>query len=324
MNRIIIIIIFSTFFNAIGFSQEKDSTNKDGILAETAGNACKCIDSISVYNKSKEDIAKEVNECIDSQTAAYQLGSKLMSISNLEKNAKGKDGKKVINISFTTDKTSAEYKEYYYKLERYIMLNCKSLKEKMSSNDKQNTKSLSKNQTAMDFYTKGLDESKNEKYEKAIEYFEKAINIDAEFAFAWDNMGLCFRKLNNYDKSLEAYKKSLEIDPKGIMPLQNIAIVYQYKQEYQNAIDSYERLIEIDKNNPEIYYGIGQVYATNLQDFEKGLTYMCKAYNLYIEQKSPYRTDAESIIKIIYSEMKKLGKENKFDEILKANNITAK
>jgi hypothetical protein len=48
---------------------------------------------------------------------------------------------------------------------------------------------------------------------------------------------------------------------------------------------------------------------------------MCKAYNLYIEQKSPYRTDAEKIINIIYSEMKKQGKENRFVEILKENNI---
>ena len=49
---------------------------------------------------------------------------------------------------------------------------------------------------------------------------------------------------------------------------------------------------------------------------------MCKAYNLYIQQKSPYRADAEKVINIIYYEMKKQGKEEKFNEILKANNIS--
>jgi len=48
---------------------------------------------------------------------------------------------------------------------------------------------------------------------------------------------------------------------------------------------------------------------------------MCRAYTYYIAQKSPYRTDAEKIINLIYSDMKKQGKETVFDEILKKNNI---
>ena len=167
-----------------------------------------------------------------------------------------------------------------------------------------------------------MDESKKENFEKAVQYFEKAVNEDPEFAFAWDNLGLNYRRLNKFDKAIVSYRKSLEIDPNGLMPLQNIAIVYQYKKEYLNAINAYEKLAQIDKNNPEIFYGIGNVYATNLNDYEKGLENMCKAYNMYIEQKSPYRTDAEKIINVIYTEMKKQGKEDKFNQILKANNIS--
>ncbi len=59
----------------------------------------------------------------------------------------------------------------------------------------------------------------------------------------------------------------------------------------------------------------------NLQDFEKGLDNMCKAYVIYTQQKSPYRTDAEKVIAYIYSEMKKQNKTDKFNEVLKANNI---
>jgi hypothetical protein len=49
---------------------------------------------------------------------------------------------------------------------------------------------------------------------------------------------------------------------------------------------------------------------------------MCKAYNLYIKMGSPYRTDAEKIMQLIYSELKKQGKEESFNKILKANNIS--
>ncbi|MFB3389754.1 hypothetical protein [Flavobacterium sp. LAR06] len=63
------------------------------------------------------------------------------------------------------------------------------------------------------------------------------------------------------------------------------------------------------------------MYALHLNDPEKGLDNMCKAYNLYIEQKSPYRADAEKIIQMIYADLKKVGKEDTFDKILATNNI---
>jgi tetratricopeptide (TPR) repeat protein len=245
-----------------------------------------------------------------------------LGIDALKENAVVKDGKKQIDISINTNENSEEYKKYFYELERYMMSNCASVKEKIATNEKQSAKSFSDNKKAIEFYSKGMDESKKENYQKAVEYFEKAIKEDSEFAFAWDNLGLNYRKLNNFDKAIECYKKSLELDPKGLMPLQNIAIVYQYKKEYNKAIEAYSKLAELDKNNPEIYYGIGNVYATNLQDYEKGLENMCKAYNMYVYLKSPYRTDAEKMISLIYVEMKKQGKEEKFNQILKDNNIT--
>jgi hypothetical protein len=48
---------------------------------------------------------------------------------------------------------------------------------------------------------------------------------------------------------------------------------------------------------------------------------MCKAYNIYVAQKSPYRSDAEQVIKNIYGQMKKENKEDQFNKILKDNNI---
>lgn len=134
-----------------------------------------------------------------------------------------------------------------------MMTNCASLKEKMASNEKQSSKSFSDNKKATEFYSKGLNESKNKNYEKAVEYFEIAVKEDPEFTFAWDNLGINYRRLKNFDKAIEAYKKSLEIDPNGLMPLQNIAVVYQYKKEYYKAIKAYEKLAEIDKNNPEVF-----------------------------------------------------------------------
>lgn len=321
MKKLPILLLLISFYTK-GIAQESKNKNTDTLLKELAENGCKCVDSINVYNKANEEIAREISTCIDKQTGALQIGSKLMGIEDLKQNAQEKDGKKQVNISVDFNENSKEYKKYYFEIERYMMSNCSTLKDKVASTEKQSIKSVSENKKALEFYSKGLSESKNENFSKAVEYFEKAVKEDPEFAFAWDNLGISYRRLNNFDKAIASYEKSLALDPNGLMPLQNIAIVYQYKKEFVKAIAAYERLAKVDANNPEVFYGIGNVYATNLKEYEKGLHNMCKAYNLYIEQKSPYRTDAESIISMIYAEMKKQGKEEQFNQILKENNIS--
>lgn len=309
---------------SVGISQKNKESASNSLLRELSENACKCVDSIITINRSNAEISKDISSCIDKQTGAYQLGSKLMNIDDLKADAKEINGKKQINISINMNENSEDYKDSYYEIEKYLMNNCPKLKEKIGSNEKINAKSLSFNNKALEYYDKGIAESEKEHFEKAVKYFEKAVNEDPEFAFAWDNLGLNYRKLNKYDEAIAAYKKSLEIDPFGLMPLQNIAVVYQYTKEYDKAIDAYQRLSLVDSNNPEVFYGMGNVYANSLFEYEKGLDYMCKAYNMYIAIKSPYRADAETAINIIYAAMKKQGKEDKFDEILKDNNIKQK
>jgi len=311
-----ILLSLITCFVFKGFSQGKENENTQILLKELSENSCKCIGLIDTIDKFPKTVSKEINKCINKQVSAYQLGFKLMKIdtTNLES--------KNINILINANEYSNEFKKYYYEIERYLFENCSSLKSKIASFEKRSNKSISENPKALEFYSKGISEIKKQNLKKAILFFKKSVQIDPTFAFAWDNLGISYRKLNNYDKAIESYEKSLEIDPNGLMPLQNIAVVYQYKKEYKKAIKTYERLAELDENNPEIYYGIGQIYSLNLQNYEKGLDNMCKAYNMYAEQKSPYRTDAEKVISMIYSEMKKLGREQKFDEILKLNNIS--
>jgi len=318
----VLIIILTLCFYIQGISQGNEKRKFDKLLKELSENGCKCVDSINTINKSKEKITIEISKCIDNQTGAYQLGVKFINIKELEKRAEVKDGKKQINYSIFTNKDSEEYLGYYYEVEGYMMNHCTSFKNKIAASDFESKKSYSENPIAKKLYLKGIKESDKENYKKAITYFRKAIGIDSVFAFAWDNIGICNRKLKNYDEAIYAYNKSLQLDPKGILPLQNIAVVYKFKKEYEKAISAYIKLAELDQNNPEVYFGIGEIYSLYIKDYGKGLENICKAYNLYIEQKSPYRSDAEKIIGIIYNEMKKLGKEDQFNEILKENDIT--
>ena len=320
MKKSVFTVLFICFY-LFGAGQTTNKKEADKLLKETSEKACKCIDSIDTRNKSSEELAKEVSKCIDRQEEGYQLTSKIMNI-DLTSNLKTTE-KKTIDIVLNTNKNSDEYKKYYSEIENYLSDHCKALKMTLASSDIENDKSVSNNPVALNFYSKGLKYFKNDDYKKALTYFEKAVKADSVFAFAWDNIGVCYRKQDNYDAAIYAYNRSLAIDPNGITPLQNIAVAYEYKKEYDKAIKAYKTLSELDSFNPEVFYGIGRVYAFFLNDYEKGLDNMCKAYNLYTKQKSPYRVDAEKLIGSIYKEMKKLNNTDKFNEILKANNINA-
>jgi len=303
------------------FSQEKDSLKLDTqeLLKEFSNNACKCADSVSTFNKSKKAIAAEIHSCIDKQVSAYQMVTQLAAIKDIKK-AAGSNNKITVNLD--TNPNSQEYKKHYYQLERYLMNNCNSVKDKMAVNDEVNDKSLSSNPEALKYYNQALDVTQKGDYGKAIDYYKKAVVFDPEFTFAYDNMGICYRRLEKYDEAIEAYEKSLKINPNGSMPLQNIAVAYIYKQQYKKAVKAYERLAELQPENPEAFFGIGNLYATSLFDYEKALDNLCQAYNIYIEQKSPYRSDAEKLIQGVYLEMKKQGKEELFKQILKKHNIS--
>ena len=87
----------------------------------------------------------------------------------------------------------------------------------------------------IEFYQKGQLDFEEKKYKEALKNYQKAVEIDKNFAFAWDNIGLCNRYLENYEDAIVAYEKSIKINPKGLMPLQNLAIVYSYKKDYKNC-----------------------------------------------------------------------------------------
>lgn len=277
--------------------------------------ACTCIDSIDYYSKSQNEISLKVAACIDKSVELVQMNQLVMEMV-FDTNSNSKK-----EYTVNVNKESSEYKKTYYELERALMDSCVALKNIVNVNDKPEEHSFSKDKTAMSFYSTGNDFSDKGKLKEALESYYQAVKIDPLFVFCWDNIGVCERKLGNYDKAIDAYNKSLDINPKGATALQNLPVVYQFLKKYDLAIKAYKKLIKVDNKNPEGYFGVSRMQIIT-GEMEEALGNMCKAYNLYIELKSPYRSDAEKMISLIYTEMKKENKLDKFNAILKDNNIS--
>ena len=156
--------------------------------------------------------------------------------------------------------------------------------------------------------------------ENAIAKFSKAVQIDPNFAFAWDNLGISYRKNEQYDKAIEAYQKSLAIYSEGRLPLLNIAITYNLNKQYQEAIHYYKKFITVYSEDPEGYYGLGLILYTQDQQ-EEGLDNLIHAYTIYTAQNSPYRADAAKKIGYMYKDLKNQNKLDIFHKVADKYNL---
>lgn len=306
--------IFIFLISSALFGQK---VNNDDAIDKILEEICECIDDVERYDRLRTDILVDIAECIDRQVVSYQL---INSLTNIALD----DSEEDTDIIIGFEKDSDLYKKAYRDIEDRLSDECDALNDAIISHDKLLDNSVSEDPEARRYYSLGIQESNDGNYERALEYYKEAVRVDDNFAFAWDNIGFCNRKLGNYEEALAAYEKSLSISPKGTMPLQNIAIVYEYMGEYHKAIDAYKRMGEIYPDDPEVNYGIGRIYAEMLEEDEIALDYICKAFLKYIEIKSPYRSDAELLFSIVFKRMKEKGKEDEFIRILNKYDINVK
>jgi tetratricopeptide (TPR) repeat protein len=288
------------------------------ILRESSLNACHCIDSFLQVRKVGDpngDILKNVTACIDDEVLVYQMVIKTwQSFTSSDK-----------NIVISSNKNSTEYKRYYKDIETWVTDSCSALRMVMGSNDEPETElSFSKDPEARKQYNAGIKNFTRENYADALPYFKKAVEIDPKFVYALDNLAICYRRTGDLDNALATYEKSLAVSPKGRTPLQNIPVIYELKKDYVKALVSYKKLLQHFPDDAEAYYGMGRISIIYTDELENGVDYMCKAYTIYVKEKSPYSNDAEKNLAYAYKKMKEQGKEEVFLKILEKNNISTK
>ncbi len=283
--KIIKYIIFCSF--ALGYAQN----NNDEALLAVANDACECISKIEASSDAKND---NITDCI----------SKSLETVNGKK-AEGEKGQNDMN---------------YKMVENYLVQHCKSLKELAFTENKKFKYASSDNVLAQLAYDDGMEYINEGDTENAILKFSKAVEIDPNFAFAWDNLGISYRKNKQYEQAIGAYLKSLEIYPEGRLPLLNIAITYNLNQQYTEAITYYENFIDIYSDDPEGYYGLGLILYTQDQE-EAGLDHLIRAYTIYTSQNSPYRADAAKKIGYMYKDLKNQDKLEVFNKVADKYNL---
>ena len=128
--------------------------------------------------------------------------------------------------------------------------------------------------------------NKNE-YGKAIEDFNKAIELDNKFALAYNNRGMVYLNKKEYDKAIEDFNKAIEYFDKAIefafaFAYSNRGLAYFNKKEYDKAIEDFNKAIELDNKFALAYNNRGIVYLdrNKKDEYDKAIEDFNKAIEL--------------------------------------------
>jgi len=76
---------------------------------------------------------------------------------------------------------------------------------------------------------------------EAIDYYQKAIDIDPNYGDAHYNLATTLMHLGRTDEAIAHFKKALDIDPNKIITLDNLAAAYFKRTRYQMQYHSFKK-----------------------------------------------------------------------------------
>ena len=92
-----------------------------------------------------------------------------------------------------------------------------------------------------------------------------------KLATAFDNRGVAYRLKGEYDRALQDYEQAIQLNPSNANAYNNRGIIYRIKGEYGRAIADYDEAIWLKKGDfPAAYYNRALAYADK-GDYEQSL-----------------------------------------------------
>lgn len=95
---------------------------------------------------------------------------------------------------------------------------------------------------------------------KAIEYLNKAIKLQPDYADAYNERGIAFTQLGQKPKAIEDFNKAISLKPENANFYNNRGIVYYQLGQYQRTIDDSNVAIRLKPDNANSYNNRGASY----------------------------------------------------------------
>ncbi len=124
-------------------------------------------------------------------------------------------------------------------------------------------------------------------YKKALDNFNKALEIDPSYAAAHYNMGNAMAAQGAFKEAIKAYKKAIEADGEMLMAYDNLGKSYLQIGHFDKALRTFDILADLRPDLEGGLIGKGLVYHT-MGNYDKAIAAFKEALDIRLESASAY------------------------------------
>ncbi len=156
---------------------------------------------------------------------------------------------------------------------------------------------LTVDESATRHYNLAVTCTKQANYDRAIEEYKKAIQIDPTFTVAHYNLAILYRRKNNLPLAVDSYKNAIKSDPRFEKAYVNMGFILKEAGEYDTAISYFKKALTLDPENPVVHLGLAQIY--DLKKYNNDLALYHYEKYLGLEPDGKYSADVTARIKVL-------------------------
>lgn len=134
-------------------------------------------------------------------------------------------------------------------------------------------------------------------FSKAIQAYQKVIQLDPAHVEAYNNLGIIYQALGEMERAFEAFQKSIEINPKYEKGYNNLGILLFLKGRYEQAQEVFEKGLAINPNNVDSYLHLGILFKKK-GEWEKAIESYQKALGI-----QPLHSETHYNIALLYEQL---------------------
>jgi serine/threonine protein kinase len=112
---------------------------------------------------------------------------------------------------------------------------------------------------AINYYNQGNQFIKEDKYEEAIAAFDRALEIQPNFAEAWTNRGFALGKTQRFLEKFASCAQATRVQPDFAEAWNCRGLARFDLQQYESALEEYDRAIAVEPKFPLAWFNKGQV-----------------------------------------------------------------
>lgn len=118
-------------------------------------------------------------------------------------------------------------------------------------------------QFAQAVFNRGNALDEKGQFVRAIQDYDQAIKLNPNYAMAFNNRGYVWDERHDFDRAIKDYDRAIDLHPQYAQAFNNRGIAYANKGDWDRAIRDYDRAIELDPGYAAAFYNRGVAKLKN-------------------------------------------------------------